>query len=169
MSSSLWALALLLIPFIESTPVSSLNPHHLYPRANPCEPGGTPILYTKEYRADLCPPPNTMDADGNCPANFKKNCIAYCEVRQSFTYAQEEPLDNPYCHGPLTCTVGTNRAKQYTTKWDINNKWLEALGLGITGGWSNAETTTDVRTTSVKLEEGECGYFTFLPILHHSW
>ncbi|MCJ1278218.1 hypothetical protein MMC21_006033 [Puttea exsequens] len=109
-----------------------------------------------------------MDGNGNCPADFKKKCISYCEVRQEFYYGVEQPLDNPYCHGPLTCTVGSNKATTYTFNSNVNVKWLEALGLGITGGFSSASSTTDVRSTSVKLDEGKCGYFTFLPILHGS-
>ena len=151
---------------IGATPLTTLQ--RLQRRANPCEAGGTPILY-KEYHGDLCPPKISMDGNGNCPADFHKKCISYCEVRQEFTYDQEKPVDNGYCHGPLTCTVGSNKATTYTYTGSINNKWLDALGFGITGGYSSAVATTDVRSTSVKLESGECGYFTFLPILHHSW
>ena len=67
------------------SPLTSLNPHHIFPRAAPCSPGGMPILY-KEYLGDLCPPANNMDSNGNCPVDFHKNCVAYCEVRQIFTY-----------------------------------------------------------------------------------
>ncbi len=110
-----------------------------------------------------------MAGDGSCPAQFKKNCIAYCEVRTTFAYGVEQPLDHPYCHGPATCTVGTNKASAYTWSGSVNNAWLDALGFGITGGYSSRTTTTDVRSTSVKLDQGKCGYFTFLPILRESW
>jgi hypothetical protein len=165
-----FALTLLSSAFsIRASPVSSpdLLPH-LYPRAGPCSPGGTPILY-KEYHADLCPPTNSMDSDGLCPATFANYCKAYCEVRTTFTYGVEQPLDNPYCHGPLTCSVGTNKATTYTWTGSVNPSWLDALGLGITGGYSSATMTTDVRSTSVNLGDGQCGYFSFLPILHDSW
>ena len=160
-------LALLgLISLTEATPLTILQ--RLQRRANPCEPGGTPILY-KEYGGDSCPPAISMDGSGNCPADPKKKCISYCEVRQEFTYDIEKPVDNGYCHGPLTCTVGSNKATTYTYSGSINNKWLDAFGFGITGGYSSGVATTDLRSTSVKLDEGQCGYFTFLPILHHSW
>ena len=156
-------------PLTRATPLSIPNVfRHFYPRADPCSPGGTPILY-KEYGADLCPPPNTMDSHGDCPATFKNNCKAYCEVRTTFAYGVEQPLDNPYCHGPLTCTVGTNKATAYTWSGSVNPSWLDALGIGITGGYSSQTTTTDVRSTSVNLADGQCGYFTFLPILRDSW
>lgn len=157
------------LSLIAASPLSTPNiASLLYPRANPCESNEAPFLY-KEYHADVCPPANTMDSNGNCPADFKRYCSAYCEVRQTFTYDVEQPLDNPYCHGPLTCTVGTNKAATYTWTGSVNSVWLDALGLGITGGYSSAVATTDVRSTSVKLDAGQCGYFTFLPILHDSW
>lgn len=141
----------------------------LLPRTNPCQPGGNPILYDKEYHSDLCPPANVMNADGSCPTQFQ-DCTSYCEVRQTFTYAQEVPLDQPYCHGPLTCSISSNKATSYTYTGSISARnWLRALGLGITGGYSTSTTTTDVRTTSVELAQGQCGYFTFLPIMHDSW
>ena len=141
----------------------------LLPRTNPCEPGGNPILYDKEYHADLCPPAFVMNPDGSCPTQFQ-DCTSYCEVRQTFTYAQEIPLDQPYCHGPLTCSISSNKATSYTYSGSISApNWLKALGIGITGGYSISTTTTDVRTTSVNLAQGQCGYFTFLPILHDSW
>ena len=155
--------------FIRASPLSTPKVFpHLYPRADPCSPGGTPILY-QEYHADLCPPANTMDSNGDCTATFANYCQAYCEVRTTFTYGVEQPLDNPYCHGPLTCSVGSNKATAYTWTGSVNPNWLSALGLGITGGYSSQTTTTDVRTTSVNLPDGQCGYFTFLPILHDSW
>ncbi len=154
------------VSLTKATPLTTLQ--RLQRRANPCEPGGTPILYN-EYHSDLCPPAISMDGNGDCPADPKKQCISYCEVRQTFTYDVEQPIDNGYCHGPLTCTVGSNKAKTYTYNYSVNNKWLDALGFGITGGYSSADALTDVRSTSVKLDPGNCGYFTFLPILHHSW
>ncbi len=157
------------ISLLEASPFSTpARTSQLQRRANPCQPGGTPILY-KEYHGDSCPPPIVLDPAGFCPADFKKNCISYCEIRQSFTYDSEKPVDNSYCHGPLTCTVGSNKATTYTFTGNINLKFLEAFGFGVTGGYNQASATTDIRSTSVKLDDNHCGYFTFLPILHHSW
>ena len=141
---------------IRASPLSSFDVlPHLYPRTGLCSPGCTPILH-KEYHADLCPPANSMGSTGIGPATFANNCKAYCEVRTTFTYGVEQPLDNPYCHGPLTCSVGTNKATTYNWTGSVNPSWLSALGLGITGGYSSATMTTDVRSTSVNLGEGQC-------------
>ena len=156
---------------VSASPLTNLElaRRSLLPRTNPCESGGNPILYDKEYHADLCPPALVMNPDGSCPTQFQ-DCTSYCEVRQTFTYAQEIPLDQPYCHGPLTCSISSNKATSYTFTGSISApNWLKALGIGITGGYSTSTTTTDVRTTSVNLAQGQCGYFTFLPILHDSW
>ncbi len=160
---------------IAASPLTTPNiGSHLYPRTNPCQPGGTPILY-QFYYANLCPPSITMNADGSCPvsedfASF--SCVGYCEVRQYFFYDQEQPvIDNPYCHGPLTCTVSMSQAFTYTYQsgGSISLKILDALTLGITGGLNYASAKTQLQSTSINLPAGQCGYFTFLPELHTSW
>ena len=152
--------------FIRATPLPPQKSSHI--STHECSPGGTPNLY-QEYHADLCPPTNTMDSNGDCTATFANYCQAYCEVRTTFTCGVEQPLDNLCCHGPLTCSVASNEATAYIWTGSVNPNWLSALGLGITGGYSSQTTTTDVRTTSVNLPDGQCGCFTFLPILHDSW
>ncbi len=147
---------------------------HLYPRANPCEPGGTPILY-KEYHSDLCPPKFRLKPppDNSCPLEwqtFAEGCTTYCEIRQWFSYGQEVPVvNNPYCHGPLTCKVSSSKATTYTWSAHVNAGWMKAFVAGITGGYSSADTITTLQSTLIDLKRGECGYFTFLPTLHNSW
>lgn len=146
----------------------------LFPRTDPCSPGGTPILY-QNYSTVQCPPAYVLLADGSCPVNFNglgTSCISYCEVWQYFTYDEEKPVvNNPYCYGPLTCTVTTSKAFTYTYNVGISISvgLSQALTAGITGGLSYASATTQLQSTSVNLAEGQCGYFTFLPILHTSW
>ena len=150
-----------------SSPLSSLHK-----RASPCEPGGTPIV-NKDYFADLCPPAISMNGDGTCPVDggsFANGCDSYCEVKQTFFYDQEKPVvNNPYCHGPNTCTITTTKAFTYTYSASFNTAWTKAFTAGITGGFSYADTTTQLQSVSVNLAEGQCGYFTFLPLLHNSW
>jgi len=142
---------------------------HLYPRNNPCQPGGTPVLY-KEYFPDSCPPALALNSDGSCPLSKASSCTSYCEIKTTFTYDQEIPVvNNPYCHGPLTCTVSESKAMAYTYTFMFNAAWTKAFTAGITGGFSYAQTITQLRSTSVKLGDNECGYFTFLPTLHSSW
>ena len=160
---------------IAASPLTTPNiGSHLSPRTNPCEPGGTPILY-QEYHRNLCPPRIVMNADGSCPMSVdfaSSTCIGYCEVRQYFFYDQEQPVtDNPYCHGPLTCTVSTSQAFTYRFQsgGSISLKLANALTAGITGGLNYESATTQLQSTSITLPAGSCGYFTFLPELRTSW
>lgn len=164
------ALALLSSPsLITGSPLSSI-----FPRTDPCSPGGTPILY-QDYYSNQCPPTNVLLAGGSCPVNFNglgTSCISYCEVRQYFTYDEEQPVvNNPYCYGPLACTVTTSKAFTYTYNagGSISVTLSKVLTAGITGGLSYASATTQLQSTSINLVSGQCGYFTFLPILHTSW
>lgn len=148
------------------------NLNALHERAtNPCLPDGNPALY-KEYRSDICPAKYQMDDKGNCGPEYNKKdfrCVSFCEVRQEFTYEEEQPVPNTYCHGPLTCLVSETTTTTWTYDGHVNVGWSQGLQAGITGGLSYASATTTTRTTSVVLKDGECGYFTFLPIVHHSW
>ncbi|KAL9125960.1 MAG: hypothetical protein Q9217_004904, partial [Psora testacea] len=137
---------------------------------NPCQPGGRPILYAKEYGTDSCPPKYTLNPDGTCPMNTADDCEVYCEIRQRFFYDQEQPVNNGYCHGPLTCTVTTAQTRTWTKSGtgNIGVSLLKVLNIGITGGLSFAEANMVLTSTSINLNDTSCGYFTFLPQLHES-
>lgn len=165
------------IHLIKASPVLS-TPNvgsHLYPRADPCDPGGTPILYKDYFYTPgvSCPPALVLNADGSCPVgygSFLKGCNAYCQVKTTFTYDEERPVvNNNYCHGPTTCTITQSKAFTYTYSFNYNPGWANAFIAGITGGFTYAATTTQLQSVSVKLDEGQCGYFTFLPTLRTSW
>ena len=154
------------IPFAEPGP----NLAKLLKRDTPCDPGNVPILYTKEYTTADCPPKYTMKPDGTCPVSVDDGCTSYCEVRQNFYYGEEVPLDNGFCHGPLTCSIADSKTKSYT--WNgggnVGGSIAKILNIGVTGGYSQATTNTQTKTTSIPLKQGQCGYFTYLPILHDS-
>ncbi|KAG8525697.1 uncharacterized protein KY384_000457 [Bacidia gigantensis] len=158
---------------VSSTPITEPGPvlASLLKRDNACEPGHVPILYDKEYGTGDCPPKYTLQGDGSCPVKVSEGpCISYCEIRQNFYYGEEVPLDNGFCHGPLTCSIADAKTKTYT--WNIGGSITASiksvLNIGVTGGFSDATTTTQTRTTSVNLKDKQCGYFTYLPILHDS-
>ena len=156
---------------VNATPLSAPENHaHLYPRTTPCDPAGTPQLYQDYYR-DACPPALRLNPDGTCPVDggsYAGGCNSYCETKQSFTYDEEKPVvDNPYCHGPLTCTISTSKAFTYTYTASFNTAWTKAFTAGITGGFSYEDATAQLQATVVALKEGQCGYFTFLPLLQN--
>ena len=168
---------------VSANPVSSPNANlNLFDRqATPCQPGGQPILYHNYENAPqgLCgPPKNALGLDDNnkiiCSGNYADSCYTYCEVYQYFQYDVEQPvLANPYCHGPLTCTVTDSMAFTYTYTGNFNlglgTTLAKVVAFGITGGFNLAWAKTQLVAKSVALGQGQCGYMTFLPELHYSW
>ena len=70
----------------------------------------------------------------------------------------------------MTCTI--TETKTRTVTWNaggnLSLKLREALTLGVSGSYSSAEADAFARAFSVKLENNECGYFTFVPVIHDS-
>jgi hypothetical protein len=130
----------------------------------------TPVLYT-EYHDDSCPPRNVLNADGSCPGQdyYQNECYSFCQIRTTFSYRTEIPIANTYCHGPFTCTVTDTVTKTVTKSANVNLKFVEAYGLGISGGFSYADAEARARAYSVKLDEGNCGYFTIVPVWKEVW
>lgn len=176
---TLSSLILVVSPSPLTTPNSKFNLFERTP--NPCQPGGTPILYKDYYNGpqDLCGPPKTLlglDDSGNtiCPGSFADDCYTYCEIYQYFQYDVEQPIiANPICHGPLTCTVTDSMAFTYTYSGSFNvrlgSEITKVIGAGITGGFTYASAKTQLVAKSISLENGQCGFMTFLPQLHYSW
>lgn len=88
-------------------------------KRNPCDGvDASPELY-HEYRTDVCPPKNRLDADGTCPfvdgfdgPDLKYlRCAKYCEIRTNvslkwiITYHQTQELTKP----PSSSGAGNNR------------------------------------------------------------
>ena len=51
----------------------------------------------------------------------------------------------------------------------INAKWLEALGVGISGTFSTANAKAQAATFAHPVANGECGYLTFVPVMRDVW
>ncbi|KAH8896719.1 hypothetical protein GQ53DRAFT_818986 [Thozetella sp. PMI_491] len=51
-----------------------------------------------------------------------------------------------------------------TYQGQLNLKFLEAFKIGVTGTWSQAKAQSTAKAYQIKLERGECGYFTFVPV-----
>ena len=156
-----------LMSVVVSNPLESTK---LVPR-NPCDGiNAEPALY-HQYGTDVCPPKYSLKDDGSCPYmnHIENDCAAFCEIRTQFQYGQEQPFANTYCHGPLTCSITSTHTRTVSWTVTITPKFLEGIKIGTSGGYS--ETTADAvaRAFSVKLDEGSCGYFTFVPITKTAW
>jgi hypothetical protein len=57
----------------------------------------------------------------------------------------------------------------YTISGAGNLKFLEAFGVGVSGGFSAAKATARARAFQIKLDDGVCGYFTFVPVGKYVW
>ncbi|EXJ68098.1 uncharacterized protein A1O5_08713 [Cladophialophora psammophila CBS 110553] len=139
--------------------------------ANVCAwDGAMPILY-HEYGTDVCPPKFKMAPNGmDCEDNPNGGCASYCEMRTNFFYGQEKPYSSmPMCTGGLTCTLTESKHIGYNVKAKVNGNFKQgALTFGITGGWNTKTGQSQSYKYSKSLEHNECGYFTFIPILHES-
>jgi hypothetical protein len=134
-----------------------------------------PVLYT-DYFTDQCPPKYKQSTDSfgkaTCAPNInwqKNGCAAFCEIRTNFAYTTEQPFANTYCHGPFTCKVQKTNTRAVAWNFPVNAKFLEGLKVGVTGGYRTTTTTAIARSFQVKLDIGQCGYFTFVPVRRESW
>ncbi|KAH7084167.1 hypothetical protein FB567DRAFT_580786 [Paraphoma chrysanthemicola] len=177
-------LALTLIPFPTwAYPTEAIVSHSSLDIAkrNPCDGvNAEPVLY-HDYKGDVCPPPFTFTSPGQCQMKRYKPkgnifqhlyCGGYCEENVRFFYGREVMfLASPYCHGPMTCTITDTE----TTAWafsisfpQFSAKLTEIFTAGITGSISSTTSTAKAIAKAVKLEQNECGYFTWIPILRES-
>lgn len=157
-----------------------------------------PVLY-HQYGQEDCPAIHTIGSDGKCLGynSTSNGCTAFCQVREyflsfiahhtilprahwadtgfsvtkgtNFYYTTEVPFPNTYCHGPFACTLTQTQQVAITWSAQLSGKFLEAFGAGVSGGWSQATVTAQAKSYQIKLDQGQCGYFTFVPIAKGVW
>lgn len=170
MHSSSFLTGAALVAIAHATPM-------LLKKRNACDwQGVEPILYHK-YGTDDCPPKLKVDGRGNCPVEYHKfddeqTCVGFCEQTTEYKYGRESIfLANPYCHGPMSCSISdtVTVATGHTFSSSLNIKFNDVLSGGISGGETITNSFAHAQTKSISLKEGECGYFTFLPIIKKTW
>ncbi|KAI0803524.1 hypothetical protein GGR55DRAFT_700080 [Xylaria sp. FL0064] len=139
-------------------------------RRDPCDGvNASPVLY-HEYHEDACPAIHKFDPEkpGQCEGadDWQNVCRTFCQVRTEFVYGQESPFVGTYCHGPFTCSISTSDTTTitYMGNIDVNGELFNALKFGVTGGYSQASAQAVARSFSLQLDQGQCGYFTFVPV-----
>lgn len=161
-----------IIPIVLFSLVASASPvEHSLARRDVCDgENATPVLY-HEYRGDKCKPKYSMNKDGVCNhAHWPENkCAAYCQVRTKFTYGQERPFPNTYCHGPESCTITSTHTVTVGWSVTISPQIQSAMKVGVSGGFSGSSGDAFARSYSIKLESGQCGYFTYVPVVKEVW
>ncbi|EXJ86769.1 hypothetical protein A1O3_03723 [Capronia epimyces CBS 606.96] len=139
---------------------------------------GVPILY-HQYGSDACPPkfqlkPNSGDCEDNVlPLGILDSywsCASFCQMRTTFIYGQEQPYVRvPMCRGGVTCTLSESVHQGYSWKAKMNGNFKYGpLTIGITGGYSEKAGVSQSYKFSKHLDEGQCGYWTFIPFIRSS-
>ncbi|KEF57965.1 uncharacterized protein A1O9_05887 [Exophiala aquamarina CBS 119918] len=141
--------------------------------ANACDwVGATPVLY-HQYDGKSCPPPrhlqeNNVDCEWRVVPDDHYSCDSFCQMRTNFFYTMETPIfSNPYCYGPVICSVGANDHIFYNGKLHLGASVESGtLDDGVSGGWLGLRQGNTVsQPLFVSLGPNECGYFAFLPIV----
>ncbi|KAJ0367222.1 hypothetical protein COL154_003295 [Colletotrichum chrysophilum] len=84
-----------------------------------------------------------------------------------FEWSREQPFAYTKCHYPLACNLTTND-KVPLGSWKKSGSNLDqALEVGISGGYgskTDLEFYAQGQNWSLDMKEGQCGYFTFIPV-----
>jgi hypothetical protein len=154
--------------------------------------GGAELILYHEYRDPPCVVPNHLLPSGDCEPRVVQelvtpSCLSFCQIRANFIYGREVPLMNAYCHGPMKCTV--KEAIKVGMSWKLKvPSTVALLGLvkgvrhrkwkapqryrqrQITGGFAgDTDGVTNSQSRQIDMAQGECGYFTFIPIDKDVW
>jgi hypothetical protein len=129
--------------------LGSLSSAGLLLERSPCDwVGAFPIL-GKMYYSDSCPPPVTINSNGDCPGvvSSEGECGGFCQVRTHFFYGLEQPFERvPFCRGGQNCEITSSEHQSYAWKAKINfsikDYFLKALTIGVSGK-SNASSAID--------------------------
>ena len=168
--------------FLFVTAVAS-SPFQIFDKRNACDwKDAEPVLY-HEYGTDACPPRVALNEDGSCPVRSYKpglfqpsGCAGFCENRTTYSYGRESIfLANPYCHGygqkAATCSISETQTTTASLSFSVpaTVKFTDTLSAGVSGGYTRTWSHAIAQTKSISLGEGECGYWTFLPIVKETW
>ncbi|GKT45416.1 uncharacterized protein ColSpa_05597 [Colletotrichum spaethianum] len=144
----------------------------------PCANKNKPATLYHVYGPDDCPPKYQFlpFAEGNgqldtCEGWNKgwytdNGCTTFCETSTRFEWAQEVPFSHSECHYPIKC--GMTKTESVSSGWNVGVsakiQFWKALKIGVTGGWHHSWGTARAKKWDVDLKEGQCGYFTFVPV-----
>ncbi|KAL2060679.1 hypothetical protein VTL71DRAFT_9320 [Oculimacula yallundae] len=110
--------------------------------------------------------------DGHCDGQMPRpgepgECSVYCEVRVTYSYGEEQPYSESQCRAS-ECKVAMGTTKTITTTWGIDASLVKAFSIGATYSYSTSVAYSLSTEQTVMLEPGECGYWTFVPVLVES-
>ncbi|EFQ34746.1 hypothetical protein CGRA01v4_08169 [Colletotrichum graminicola] len=145
---------------------------------DPCANKDKPATLYKTYENNECPPKHKFlplekgmgfadTCEGWNTEDFRKHdCITFCQTSTRFEWAQEVPFPHSECHFPISC--GLSEGDSVKSGWNMGGnvkvQFIKALKIGVTGGYSSDWSESEGRKFDVNLTEGQCGYFTFVPV-----
>ncbi|KAK2060370.1 hypothetical protein LY76DRAFT_625243 [Colletotrichum caudatum] len=128
-----------------------------FDKPDPCKNKDEPATLYRTYLSNECPPhrkflpleegmghANTCEG-WNKEKYLYESCTAFCQISTRFEWAQEVPFPHSECHFPISCGYKSTK-------------------IGITGGYTQSWSETEGRKFDVDLTEGQCGYFSFVPV-----
>jgi hypothetical protein len=143
-----------------------------------------------------CPAVNKPVTGSNgmtyCPGwnNFPANgCATFCQLSASFpllvlliatSYStppaatefvrgQESPFPRSECHYPGECELSESQSTSWGYSVSITPKVGKALKIGVSGSFTQTWARSSGHSWKFAPAEGECGYFTFVPIKKITW
>lgn len=69
----------------------------------------------------------------------------------------------------MQCSISESSSTSYSYGVSISSKVGKALKVGVSGSFSYGTSTAYGRSWSSQPEPGQCGYFTWVPIIKNVW
>lgn len=133
---------------------------------------GSPILYYNYTDKNCIPPFYLKDNNLDCGVQewagddekWVSDCDTYCQLTTIFVYAREAPYPASYCNYPLECSISDDHSVSWNWGFSVSPKMGKAFKLGISGSFGRSSGTSTGRSYKFTPQDGQCGYFTFVPI-----
>ena len=139
-------------------------------KRNVCDWAGTSPSIGHQYFGDSCPAKFAIASNGvDCEDNALDlvSCASFCQIRTTFSYGPEQPYTRvPLCRDGRPCQLSdTDHTIVGFNSLTNNNFKYTAIDSGVSGGWNTQNGTSRAYNASKQLASGECGYWTFIPVL----
>lgn len=147
---------------------------HFFARRNPCDGLEYPqITLYEDYSEPLCPAPKHLDDQGACEdsGDPRQDCSSFCQLTTTYVWARESPFFRSECHYPMRCELRETDSTEWSVDGYISGspQFQKAIDAGITGGIGSSSGRAIGHSWFIKPAPGECGYFTWVPVVKRTW
>ena len=147
-------------------------------KRDPCKQDGASYQLYKEYDQNDCPAVHPSNY-GDCFPLYELSrpafapCDIFCQQNVTYTYGTEVIMPLSICRYPFTCTITETVTKttghSFTFTGGFDEKLLQNFKLGASYAYNWNQAKTNTQSYAVKPEQGQCGYFTFIPHMITTW